>query len=462
MDIEYIIMIVFAFSMISERLANLIKLYLPTAIMFLRGHRLKPQVYNNKNISWLLLSQLNLKQENEYLEMIRKRIILTISLICGLLIATVFQDVISALLKNDSSNDAPNPWLVISGFGMLFSFGSKFWHDILDFILFSKNIHRRVQDINLPAYNSAAEVKIFLQKTDQQLLEETIQQYHEELHALFAGAIRMIKAETTYHHGEQSSQVVIYVEEDVNPNDIHKFWVIPGSNQTVPIKVVGGLGEIKAQYSPGTRLWLSNFNIYGTMCCLVNRENDPSPTIYALTCGHVITGGRTQYHNEEFRNAKLIANDRLEISVVDFGLEDYRDYALLAITPYEGYFNNDLHLGSSINNIRILDSSAINEIVYLVKHDRHLNCRIVDHNIVANNPIRYDDGNVLRFANLISITHDGYGAPTVKGDSGSLVYDEQGNAIGMVIGADNKYTYLQSMNFLNLSLHISPLKNALS
>lgn len=139
-----VLLILFVLSQISERITNLVKLKLHDS---------------------LGLGNLRLMSEDENAEKKRESKIVVISMICGFIVAivlkadiyTILQVAIEAKDKVSESeksvtdlftgwgkNDI-NPQNIIGCVftGVFLSFGSKWWHDILDLLLEIKNIKRK-------------------------------------------------------------------------------------------------------------------------------------------------------------------------------------------------------------------------------------------------------------------------------------------------------------------------------
>ncbi|MDI3525845.1 MAG: peptidoglycan LD-endopeptidase CwlK [Tenuifilum sp.] len=133
-----LVTILLPLSLISERITNLIKLFLPQG--------------------FLGLGNVRYKEENPILEKKRERRIFAISLISGEIVAFALKaDLFTILTKGTfgwNVEGSGYAWIIGCLFsGFFLSWGSKFWHDLLEIILEMKNVRR----VNIKA--KAIEIK---------------------------------------------------------------------------------------------------------------------------------------------------------------------------------------------------------------------------------------------------------------------------------------------------------------
>ena len=451
-----IVVLVFAFSMVSERLANLFKLYLPA---FTPNSWQELELITRRNRWRYVLAQLHIKHKQEELETIRQRAILLISLFCGWATSAIFHKEITGAFRSPDRLGAvaESNTLIIFGFGILFSFGSKFWHDLLDLLLFSKNIRRRIQDIDPEEMTTAGEVEKYLTSTDEELLRESLAAERSTLERMLGSTVRRVVPGYRRTDGRKELAVFIYIEGKVSPDVLPKYMPLKGSNRTVPVVVVSELGEIQAQARPGAKIRVFNSNSQGSFGAVVYRNGSPKP--YILTCGHNVTKRRLNVDPESVKKTRLVTVDDDQIRCADFRLEDYVDFAFLEasrVDVHKNVFDNQ----TNFQGIRrLLKQDEINQLdVYFIVEragrPTKIKGRIKWYSIPETQTVRYDDGS-LRFRFLIGVENpnDPYSPPTEEGDSGTLCYDAQGRAIGLVTGADKCYTYLQSLYRLADNYH---------
>lgn len=136
-----LVVILLPLSFISERLSNLIKLFLPAG-------------------GWLGIGNVKYRETNPVLEKRRERRIFVISLISGEVVAFALRADLFTILNSGKfgwTTDYPDAgwsWILGCFFtGFFLSWGSKFWHDLLGILLEMKKIRR------VDAEQRAVEVK---------------------------------------------------------------------------------------------------------------------------------------------------------------------------------------------------------------------------------------------------------------------------------------------------------------
>lgn len=127
-----LLVILLPLSFISERITNLVKLFLPTS-------------------NFLSIGNVRYRENNPLLEKKRERRIFLISLLSGELVAfSLKADLFTILNSGKFGWDEPASgfsWIIGCLFtGFFLSWGSKFWHDLLGIILEAKNMRRAIID----------------------------------------------------------------------------------------------------------------------------------------------------------------------------------------------------------------------------------------------------------------------------------------------------------------------------
>ncbi|MCC6459583.1 MAG: hypothetical protein IT260_03865 [Saprospiraceae bacterium] len=387
---------------------------------------------------------MHLKQTDPELETIRERIILLLSILCGMLIAASFQqqiiDAIKGLKPNAESNVPAT--LVVFGFSLLFSFGSKFWHDMLDLLLFSKNVRRRWGDVDLEQLESAAQFSAYLQTTDPQQVRLAIQQNEAWLRRDNPN-IRIITPGYELIDGAYAHCAVIYLIDD-NRKNLPPSLPLTGSKTPVRIKVIDKLGKIQAQGQPGKRVLDKKARTFGTYGCLVERPE--AGAHYVLTCAHVVTDRHCQFDEPAVKTRKYTIEPDVQAPAAEIALGDGFDCVLLGpVSPQDQ--ENTLYRSMSLLPERILtETDAANQISVSLRLNRHNGIReytgrLVQHAATQPVEVEYDDG-LLSFSEMIVVESvSAIGPLTQSGDSGAVLYDAEGHALGLVVGADNTFTY---------------------
>lgn len=444
-----VVVIAFAFSMISERLANLTKLYLPSILRLAWSEpMLLMDVASRRRY---VLLNLHLKQDDQQLEAARVRTIALLSLFWGILIAYLFSDEIKGALDQAEGigNIEDSKTAITLGFGILFSFGSKFWHDLLDILLATKNIRQRVQDIDLETMDSAKEVEAYLHMSDEELLEASLTAEQANLEKTLDSKIRTLTYQYQRQGGRRILTAIAYLEEPTSKAKQPQYIPLPGSRRMVPLVIVGGLGSIRAQGRPGEKIRVKNSNFIGTFGGVVYREGHNSP--YILTCGHNVTKRKISYKEDKIKDVVIDTEGDNQVKCAYLHLKDKVDIAFLKPTNNDAHHNQFGRFDNFVSIRQLNDGDEKKKLPVYFTVDRggrreQVEGRIKWYALSWNQNIQYNDGK-LQFEALIAVeaADGGSTPPTEDGDSGSICYDRQGRAIGLVTGVDNKYTYLQSM-----------------
>ncbi|HRX32279.1 MAG TPA: M15 family metallopeptidase [Tenuifilaceae bacterium] len=149
-----LVVILLPLSFISERIANLIKLFLPTG--------------------FLGVGNLRYKENDPVQEKRRERRIFGVSLFSGLVVAFALRADLFTILNNGSFGWTNYPegysWIVGCLFsGFFLSWGSRFWHDLLGILLEMKNIKRaNVEEKSVDLKKKNLDVKLLEDKCEEE------------------------------------------------------------------------------------------------------------------------------------------------------------------------------------------------------------------------------------------------------------------------------------------------------
>ncbi|NUO01394.1 MAG: hypothetical protein HUU01_12355 [Saprospiraceae bacterium] len=438
-----LIVMTLAFAMVSERLSNFLKLYLPAIFKLLSAsNRSKVSALDSMSKkSFFVLQNLHLKQADAELEIIRERIILSLSLFSGILIAGLFELQIKEAVKEFWKE--PGYFQIVFGFGILFSFGSKFWHDLLDLLLFTKNVRRRLGDVNLAEIESADQLSEYLQTNDQQIVKRAIEENSDWLHREFSN-IRLILPRYEYINGLYQHCVAIYLEDNEEQR-IPAYLPISGSSKKVPVKVIPDLGPVQAHSKPGEVIKLSGSSIRGAFGCMVRDYEDSKS--YILTCAHVVTGRKCEVNLDEVLNTTKVDIDPEENCPVKKILFDGGFDCALVGPVNSSKHSNKLSRSKALRKPRVLSANDIGTDVYVEVNSNGLRWRrgsIVHHSKEKEGKgieVNYDDGKKTFHGLIVAESESLAYKLTDRGDSGTILYDEEGQALGMVIGGDAKFSY---------------------
>ncbi|MCC5610871.1 hypothetical protein LC612_30020 [Nostoc sp. CHAB 5834] len=325
-----IVVTLFVLSMINERFTNILKLYLQ---IWFPDQRRDPTAYSNapqwrryigdvlklKNLS---IPEIDIEDDRQRRinEKNRESGLITLTLICSIIIAIasgadLFLIIRSApktgLISYDDIwkrvKDIPIEEQIVRGSlflfrhsigfictGLFISLGSKFWHDILDLLLFSSNVKRKLADPQTFQGETADAIVQRLQFTERQLASMALDQNTTLLsndNVLYIMPGQIVNP-------DKSIQPCLWVH--LKDNNFAGFPAtipveLPGSGQklTVQLRFILNAQIPQLHIGSGDALTGEEHKL-GTVCCILRKKRTIER--YLLTCQHVQTGGA--YRND--------------------------------------------------------------------------------------------------------------------------------------------------------------------
>lgn len=442
---------VFVLSQISERISNLLKLYLPESIF----------------------GNLRNKEVDPKLEKKRERRLIMISWVAGAFTSLVFYGIIDSqnqVQVDAASGKNSNPlgflkdincsFLFYLALSLFLSFGSKFWHDVLDIIFLYKNAKRVLNDPETFQVNSTASIMQQLNQNSGEIARMAWEAQKNELKK-YPGVVAVAVGHTT----NGVTGIRIYIEKEEYASKISKeiIWVDnSGFAHHVPIQVIisgvittqdniSGYLEnaVFNQASPSKKGTLSYFFIdnvtkeqFILSCYHVMRHQQPWNFYRHSGAGDNIIFGVNGQHT-----AKLIAGYRsseldIAIAKVDSPIAIDKDNEL---TMNDTATVDNSWVGASVR-IKGAVSKTVDAVVYEPN--------------VESVTIRYGNEGSYDFMNFFSLAKAGNTnnlvSPTKPGDSGALVYDPKTKtAIGIIVGGNDNLSYAMKISVIEKHLGIS-------
>lgn len=304
----------FLLSVISERITNFLKLWLPE--------------------SWF--GSLRQKQMDEAAEKIRERKILAFSIGVGFFTAMSVQASMLHILSNiDRPEEAIGwnhvticfsyffsweNWKYILGFlltGCFISLGSKFWHDLLDLLLEVKNVKAQISD-SMAQKNNAGDFSALDTAKQDQLIKDAIQINYERWKNQYTG-ITGVGAGIKYTNNKSTSKSCLVFHVSQKIKDLTTQQVMSAIPDTIyyagyeiPTDIIeSGLAQTLAAYCgdetprhPGGSISMSKINETGTIGLKVYQRDADIVKAGVLTCFHVLfpalvsaSGARVSYYD---------------------------------------------------------------------------------------------------------------------------------------------------------------------
>jgi hypothetical protein len=444
--------ILFLLSVIVEKITQLIRKYSP----FIR-----PGNVLHKTFATRIWRNLNKKSKDRGPEQEKKieREVTSLSLIIGILIAGIFHIDLFEMLKEPDPRTVifwdPLPdWRTLLDFrllasigltGFFLTFGSKFFHDLLDMLYQVKNIKRKLADENTFNAEDIEQFDEYVSKRYGSIIQDAISQNLSALSPKGTMAPPM--------HGKMMEKGKLVDCIDVR--------VITGNNPILPAKVEVKLEKGQVILVPVNQVPVqgnppsvqskqgdpvgpgSQSTLDGTICCQVRRNSDNK--LGLLTCSHVLERGGSTNHFGNISPPISGIVDQTQNGEFFWAVCNSKLDAALINIPNDNF--SYIHPTKNARPVTIADIKVTKVSIIRQKGRVQKNGTIINANVPIPIEIKYSDGN-FGVTNLMllskMITKNGvtsYSSLSFPGDSGACVYDEHEHPIGMVIAADSNFTY---------------------
>lgn len=481
--LQTIVITLFVLSMISERLTNFLKLNLQ---VWFPDPRRDPEYYQ-KVPPWrkrigrcLLLKNLMRVEQDDDMEKARAGGVINLAVICGVLVAIMANaDFFYIIVHGHTRSEywvGTFPWegwgwleflKKVAGrcigwmlTGLFISLGSKFWHDLLDLLLYSSNLKRKLSDPNTFLSESASEVREFVELTPRELGNMALGQYAAELRK--QPHVLDVVFGKKQVRGVVRDALIVYVTETpaVQPSAGVEVRLASGRKVRVPVvyEAIGRLPE--AQFALGDSLRRSGSAFDGTLGCIFQGRDPASGDLsyFALTCNHVFTDNTTTEGSGGWIDNGTVRIKNHVLGKWRYGLFNRAfDIALVAIDPGQiGKYSDQFALNLKAS-VRVLTDADVAARLALTRHstkrDSPAKGRLAAI-LESEFQIKYNDKNH-GIAGLLEIAGFESGRPRAisrKGDSGALVYDDNGELAGMIIAGNDEYSYAIPMTTIERKL----------
>ncbi|MEM9886610.1 MAG: hypothetical protein AAF849_12020 [Bacteroidota bacterium] len=352
---------------------------------------------------------------------------------------------------------------------LFLSLGSKFWHDILDLVLFVKNARRKIQTFDPKGITKVDQIDQYLKEDEYKIARKALQANIKELSAKYKGA----SFNVGYEYIEKQLRLCIIVitrtakkVEEISyfqqRNSLQyatdygyrfRFPVI--HYQLTNAAILPNSGNATAGGAIFNRNTPNNIGTFG--CIVVDTENGEQ---YILTCYHCVKVEEQRW--ERFQslavNKKIIHNEIMYINSYNEKAESiggiyaaYRDsrmdIALVKpqkrsiISDFKWLPNKTVPFGA--RKISEEDIEKRTKIWFSGKTSGISEAYIINFRFAEK--IYYGDQKEHRLNNLIQFSKTAsppYERPCEGGDSGSILLDaETKEALGMIVAGDDHFGY---------------------
>jgi len=436
-------------SLISEKVINWIKLYFGQA-----GKKLLFFTGVDEDIS---------KQSNDpQLNAIRDRKILGLNIVVSVLLAFLVHANLFDFLKLENPGEhlgwtyenwpkQPVDWINFvlytligcSVSGLCMSMGSKFWHDTLDMLYFTKNLKQKLSDKETYGMKTVEQLDEWLKITNSELLKQVLQKNQNWIASL----------KDVIGYGivltNEGEEIIEITTSGTIVNHLPRTlpFIMPnGLVHNIPVTIrVSGVGKAQALVNQvaTNKTLISN---RGTIGLIVRKRNDPEKKRYYLSCYHVLKSYQHDYSQFSANQHEQIVDPTNHEAVIGTLVEGIR-------TP-----EVDVAICTIENNVSEMpDVTATSIRLLKEKNDYHkvrfqfwgatskkTDCyvRSLNYKLSLSYPISSTKNEYFSLNNLIIVNNAAGLTPSKPGDSGAILTDEENRVVGMLVGGDSEQSYI--------------------
>ena len=327
--------------------------------------------------------------------------------------------------------------------GAFISMGSKFWHDLLDLLLYTKNLKQKLSSSETYEVTSADQLTEYLSFTEPDLVRLAIDQNDEVLNSKFPN-IKHINDMAIVREGNKKHVAGIFlIDNNITglPDKI-PARLPSGKIYNIETQIIQDTGVARISHGLTGDVKGENFlDFPGSACCLLNDATRD----YLLTNCHVLTGG---FHKKPLFSVedKVFYEDDKIGNWFYGNISPEGDLALVTIEDVNAFISdhNPELFKNRIRDIAKPDDMNARVTVRGNKCGISTDAFIVD--VVINKlKVEYKEGvkQVFQEAIVLGDSPDilNCSPPTDFGDSGGAVYDSRNQLIGIITAKDNKYSY---------------------
>lgn len=482
--IQTIVIVLFILSLINERITNFLKLNMESGVLrplsalinglnrlvyrrylkikstvlLIFGVAERPDTFTPTATPQIGVWNLSRPEKDPDCEKLRERGILNLAILCGITVAVLSGADLFELIKNGQpryyQGDGWRNWagdifknhlLGCALTGLFISLGSKFWHDVLDLILYSSNLKRKLTQ-DAFTVQTTAELDEFVSLAPNALSKKAVETYGTRLQQQYPNVVQVSAGQRRV--GNQVKEVVNIYLKDGNTQGLPLNLAVslPSGRvlqvDTVVIPNVIALPQALA--GSGSRIAKLDSVTSGTVCCLLFKPAEPDKR-YALTCNHVLTGRK--FDNPDGWIERPRTRVRLDGQLVGtwvFGqLDVFFDVALVELDPDASAAHmppvalkpRPVPIGSehfSQKKVTVLRHGGLAEEGFILA--------LLDRQAIQyrNGPQTLRGVYELGSSTTLALSR----TLTSEGDSGALVYDPATNeALAMIIAGNGQFSY---------------------
>jgi len=333
-------------------------------------------------------------------------------------------------------NDAYFSFRFITGIGLaltafFLSFGSKFFHDLLDNLLQVKNLRRNLTEITQPQTSTTPAGNL----TPTQI-KDILTPRLDILKKYPGFQSANVEAELT--SAGKKFLINLHFDKDVT-DEVKRQLDTIFQREGIPIKI--SENKPAARVKVGKVSHVKEANYIGSVACGLRDANGNESV---LTCAHVLLSGNFEpakinevplneqvnltLHHEKKRAEWFYGfqDDTLDIALVK-PKERITPSGFTAHAPSADDLGDLVHFQGAVTENGLGFLKAVDETW----------------------PILFENETTVNMRGLLKLAHTDFGTDTsiaVGGDSGSLIFDENKRALGIILASTDEFTYAIPMD----------------
>ncbi|NMH26567.1 S1 family peptidase [Flavobacterium silvaticum] len=461
-----LVTILFLMSMVSERVADFLKHYLCGSPVFRIGDTITKY------------------PEDDSKEKARTYRILKINVWCGIITATILKADLLGMLYNMTEPGKTLGWTNLDAYvkpeeatwlfnynylllalgiaftGCFISFGSKFWHDLLDLLYEIKNTKRVLADPETYRVDNMKSLQTIFKTYQSDFIKIAFTEARSKLMMLeTVKAVGIRRNDAGYYFEVTVSGTSEYIEP------FYQYLLDDGTPQNIPIKIsVLNVAEKIRAYSINLSekiFDLSQPADYGTLGVLVKPLDDTSKKRFILTCCHNLFDNLNAlpYSNTNKLKVGSMENSLpVGIGYVSTAKIDHEiDAALIELDESSVKIINTIpKLGPPKKARKLVESDYKTARVFVYGATTGPEIKNAVEGVVTSicEDVKIWYGNN-EFTIVNTIMVQGKKRQfSQPGDSGACVLDDQNNVVGLIVGGRSTASYILPIETLLLKLKV--------
>jgi hypothetical protein len=399
-----------------------------------------------------------------------------LSILIGVLLALAFHANLFLIVGNDAPHEVlswkyfskkwseeevfSNIWLVSTTIlgcfctGFLLSFGSKFFHDLLEILYEFKQAKRTLND---PYTYASTDFKTAIERISSPANDPVLVVLDRHKDILIRKFPNIVSIERMFDQ-QGNSYLEIRLSEATHEEEIRDKYnfnylgvngdmvlpktrvkVIPNSSQVVP--------HMDIKMGVGLMIRMKSTNLYGTLgfyATYLDKNLNTAKKAF-VTCAHVVNSEGLMVNDENQVIVRLQDGTEKPVGTLyKTELHNWMDGAIITLNEDFEPFNYDWEMDATAKEPRALGWNEKG----LVWANGATSAQTPGVIVSKENavPIKYGDA-IITMYDLIRVSSldykDGIGGTSITkgGDSGSMLYDDAMRPIGIVIAGSTEFTY---------------------